>query len=92
VALIELKDDREIYYVAPSMVPELNGEFYAATLYLTINRQKVVTIWPVRLPSPDGKHSPWHRSAADAAEIAQTRWVRIRPDMSLGAYIPSPSG
>jgi len=61
-ALVELKDDREVYFVVPAMMPELDGEFFPATLYLTINRQGTVTLWPVRLPTPDGKHSEWHRS------------------------------
>ena len=85
-ALIELKEDREIYFVAPSMVSELAGEFFVATLYLTITRQGVLSLWPVRLPGPDGKHLEWHRSAAEAAEAAQRRWVKIRANMNLGAY------
>jgi hypothetical protein len=85
-ALIELKDDREVYFVVPSMVGELPGEFFVATLYLTVNRQGVLTIWPVRQPGQDGKQLAWHRSAAEAAELAQAKWVKIRANMSLGAY------
>ena len=40
----------------------------------------------VRLPGPDGKHLEWHRSAAEAAEAAETRWIRIKANMALGAY------
>ena len=85
-ALIELRDDRETYFVSPSMVSELAGEYFVAALYLTITRQGVVHLWPVRLPGPDGRHLEWHRSAAEAAEAAQTRWVKIRANMGLGAY------
>jgi hypothetical protein len=85
-ALIELRDDREIYFVAPSMVSELAGEYFVASLYLTVTRQGVVSLWPVRLPGPDGKHFEWHRSAAEAAEAAQKRWIKMRADMGLGAY------
>ena len=85
-ALIELRDDRETYFVAPSMVSELAGEYFVATLYLAITRQGVVHLWPVRLPGPDGKHLEWHRSAAEAAEAAQTRWIKIQANMGLGAY------
>jgi hypothetical protein len=28
----------------------------------------------------------WHRSAAEAAEVAMRRWVRVKANMSLGAY------
>jgi hypothetical protein len=86
VALLELKDDREVYLVTPTMARELPGEFYMATLYVTINRQGVLFLWPVRLPPPDGRQLEWHRSAAEAAERAMTQWVRIRANMSLAAY------
>ena len=36
-------------------------------------------LWPVKLPGPDGKHNEWHRSAAEAAERAMERWVRVTP-------------
>jgi hypothetical protein len=85
-ALIELTDDRETYLVTPQMVPELPGEYFPAALFLTITRQGVLTLWPVRLPSPDGKHLEWHRSAMEAAEAAQTKWIKIRANMGLGAY------
>jgi hypothetical protein len=86
LAIIELKDDREIYLVPAPMARELPGEFAMVTIYTAINRQGVVFLWPVRLPSPDGRVNEWHRSAAEAAELAMRRWVRVKPNMSLGAY------
>jgi hypothetical protein len=86
VALLELKDDREVYLLTPTMARELVGEFFMATLYTAINRQSVAFLWPVRLPAPDGKQLEWHRSAAEAAERAVQHWIRIRANMSLGAY------
>ena len=85
-AIIEVKEDREIYLVTPDMAQELPGEFAAATLFTTINRQGVLHLWPVKLPGPDGKHNEWHRSAAEAAELAMKRWIRLTANMSLGAY------
>jgi hypothetical protein len=85
-ALIELKEDRETFLVTPLMAAELPGEFVAATLYMAINRQGVVHLWPVKLPGADGKHNEWHRSAAEAAELAMDKWVRITANMALGAY------
>jgi hypothetical protein len=38
------------------------------------------------LPGPDGKHLEWHRTALEAAEAAQRRWIKIRANMGLGAY------
>jgi hypothetical protein len=40
----------------------------------------------VKLPGPDGKENEWHRSAKEAAEKALNAWVRIKANMSLGAY------
>jgi hypothetical protein len=85
-AVIELKDDRETYLLTPSIAKELPGEFVMVTLYTAINRQGVVFLWPVRLPSPDGRVLEWHRSAADAADLATRRFVRVISNMSLGAY------
>jgi hypothetical protein len=84
--LIELKDEREEYVVAASLVPQLVGEFVSKTLYTTVNRQGVVSLWPVRLPDPDGREMEWHRSAREAAELAMNRWVRCKANRSLGAY------
>ena len=68
-AIIELKEDREVYLVTPLWRMELPGEFATATLFTTINRQGVLHLWPVKLPGPDGKYNAWHRSAAEAAEL-----------------------
>jgi len=86
VALIELRDDRETYLVTPQMVVELPGEYFPATLFLTISRQDVLSLWPVRMPGPDGKHLEWHRSALEAAELAQTKWIKIRANLPVSAY------
>jgi hypothetical protein len=85
-AVIELKDDREIYLLLLPIAKQLPGEFTMVTLYTTINRQGVVHLWPVRLPASDGRIIEWHRSAAEAAELAMTHWVRVKANMSLGAY------
>jgi len=58
----------------------------AATLFTTINRQGVLSLWPVRLPGPDGKTNAWHESSATAAAIAMTTWTRVTANMALGAY------
>jgi len=84
-AIIEVKEDREVYLVTPDMAQELPGEFAAVTLFTAINRQGVLRLWPVKLPGPDGKHNEWHRSAAEAAELAMKSWIRLTANMSLGA-------
>jgi hypothetical protein len=86
LAVIELKDDREIYLVPPPIARDLPGEFAMTTIYAAINRQGVLFLWPVRLPPPDGRINEWHRSAAEAAELAMRAWVRVKANISLGAY------
>jgi hypothetical protein len=86
VAVIELRDDRETFLVPPSIARDIPGECIMTTLYTCINRQGVPFLWPVRLPGSDGRQLEWHRSAAEAAEMAMKRWVRVKANMSLGAY------
>jgi hypothetical protein len=86
VAIIELKDDRETFLVLPSIARDIPGEYTTVMMYACINRAGVVFLWPVRLPGTDGRQLEWHRSAAEAAELAVKSWVRIKANMSLGAY------
>jgi hypothetical protein len=86
VAVIELRDDRETFLVPPSIARDIPGECIMTTLYTCINRQGVPFLWPVRLPGSDGRQLEWHRSAAEAAEMAMKRWVRVKANMNLGAY------
>jgi hypothetical protein len=85
-AVIILKDDRETYLVTPALVPELATECVPVSLFTTMSRQGDLTLWPVRLPGPEGKDMEWWRSAREAAEMAMTSWVRIKANTSLGAY------
>lgn len=86
IAVIELKDDRESYLLMPEIAQQLPGECVSVVCYTTINRQGVVHLWLARLPASDGRINEWHRSAMEAAERAMTRWVRVKANMSLGAY------
>jgi hypothetical protein len=83
---IDLNDERELYVVTRNMQAELATECVPATLFTAINRQGVIFLWPIRLPGPDGKSNEWWRSAAKAATLAMTGWVRVRASMDLGAY------
>jgi hypothetical protein len=85
-AIIELKEDREVYLLRPDIIPAVPGEFATVTLYTTISRQGTLFLWPVKLPNADGRHNEWHRSAAEGAECAMEKWVKVTASMSLGAY------
>ena len=85
-AVIEIKADREVYLVAPEIWPLFPNECKPRTLYTTIDRRNVVTLWPVRLPDENGRLDDWNRSAHEAAQLGTERWVRMSADMALGAY------
>jgi hypothetical protein len=86
--VLDLKEDSETYLVTPDLWDSLAGEstFSAKLLVTAINRQGTVFVWPIRLPSPDGRHDEWSRSAMEAANIAKRGWVRVQASMNLGAY------
>jgi len=85
-ALLEFKDEGEIYLVDPTLWNDLAGELVPKALYLTINRQGVIRLWPIRLPDEDGKLDDWNRSALEAAEIGKKRWIRVSSNRSAGMY------
>jgi hypothetical protein len=87
-AVLELKEDREVYLVSPPLWPELASEptFSPRLLIAAMNRQGTLFLWPIRLPGADGKVDDWSRSALDAAGEAESRWTRMTANMSLQAY------
>jgi hypothetical protein len=80
------KEERESYLVTPAMRGALVGEARAVLLVPAITRQNVLIIWPVPLPSEDGRRNRWTDTAQEAMHLAQEKWVRLVPDMGLGAY------
>jgi len=85
-AVLELKEERETYLVEKSLWSELPGEITPKILFTTINRLGTLVLWPVRLPGDDGRIDKWNGSALEAANMAQSRWIRMAANMNLGAY------
>ena len=87
-AVLELKEEREMYLVDPALLPELAGESTISPrlLVTTITRQGALFLWPLRLPNSDGKLDDWGASALAGAEQAESRWVRVAANMSAGCY------
>jgi hypothetical protein len=84
--VVNFKEDHGVYLVDPQLWPGLSAEIIPTVLLTCINRQGVLFLWSVRLPKGDGRHDHWSRSALEAAEMAQSGWVRMVANMSLGAY------
>lgn len=86
--ILELKEEQELYLVAADLWPVLATEstFGPRILFTAITRQGVLFLWPIRLPGQGGRVDSWNRSALDAALLAEDRWIRMAPNMNLGAY------
>ncbi len=84
--IVELKDDNEIYLVDPSMLDELTGEWVPVRIVTAMSRQGVLMLWPLKLPTDEGKINPWHGSALEGAELAEKFWVKVASNRALGAY------
>jgi hypothetical protein len=92
LAVILLKEDSETFLLTPPIARQLPGEFVMVMLRTVITRQGTVFLWPIRLPDTDGKLNEWHKSAADAAEHATKRWVRIKANKAIRGYDIFPAG
>jgi len=85
-SLLNLKEERDVYLVSRELWSPLAGEITPMVLVTVANRQKVVSLWPIRLPGADGRLDDWNASALEAAHRAQGKWVRVMANMSLVAY------
>lgn len=86
--LLEQRDEGEVYFVTPALADLLSGFVVPVRLRLCVTRQGTVLIWPVKLPRDDARGDSWRRSAAEAAAMAEGKWIRIVADRSIGAYQP----
>jgi hypothetical protein len=83
VATIVLKEDEnskeEIYLVAPRVAEDMADEITLTTLYLAMNRQGDVFIWPCRDPNPELRRGDTAATPRlEAIEAAMTRYVRVQ--------------
>jgi hypothetical protein len=86
-ALIISEEDNEAYLVTPQFFRQLEPSFQSLfTLYLMVNRAKVLAFWPIKLPGPDGRINSWHLTAHGVAQTAMESWVRVTSNRSLRGY------
>ena len=85
-AILEDKVARENYLVHRSLWSELGEEILPVCLFLAINRQSDLFLWPVKLARPDGRTNPWNESALAAAREAESHWIRVVSNMNAGMY------
>jgi hypothetical protein len=85
-AVLEWKEDREVYLVEPDIWHELAGDIVPKVIITTINRQGDISLWLIRLPGEDGRLDDWNQSALEGANLARKVWVKVASKMSFGAY------
>jgi hypothetical protein len=83
---LSLKDDGEVYFVHPDLYGELSEEVRPKMLYVYVTRDGSLGLWPVNLPSEDGRLDTWSQSAHTAAKMAQDAWIRLVSNRTVGAY------
>lgn len=85
--VLEVKADHASYLVAPTLRDELlaRHEVVPKVLFTTINRQGMLSLWPIRLTGRDGRLHGWNQSALEAALLVMKYWIRVRSNMALGA-------
>lgn len=86
VLTLTMQDNGDVYFVHPDLYGELADDVRPMMLYLYITRDGTLCLWPVSLPSEDGRLNPWAQSAHTAAKAAQLGWVKVVSSQSLGAY------
>lgn len=86
VLTLTMQDTGDVYFVHPDLYGELADDVRPMMLYLYITRDGTLCLWPVSLPSEDGRLNPWAQSAHTAAKAAQLGWVKVVSSQSLGAY------
>jgi len=74
----------EAYLVTGALYEALLEEsaFSTRLLVTAVTLGGTPFIWPLKTATDN----PWTRSAHDAVEIATNRWIRLKPNMELGAY------
>jgi hypothetical protein len=82
-------EDRDATFVLlPAVVAAAGTEIPArrVELRLTITRGGSPFLWGVPLPDQSGRSSSWQTSAAEAAQLAEQRWMRMNANMSNSSY------
>ena len=83
------KDTREVYMVTPELWPVMPGDVTPTALVVAVSRNSPIPfLWPLTLPSSDGRPNRWHESGIEAARLAESQWLRSVADMSAGCYVP----
>ncbi len=88
VRVLKLEAERETYLVAKDVWLASPGETKLVRLVPYLTRTGGLGLWPVSLPDDllGKRDTNWGITARGAAEIAETKWVRMQSNMARGCY------
>ena len=72
----------DTYLVDRPLHDYLAQECFPARLVLAITRSNTLFLWRLKLPRADGQSNHWNDAALVAAQLAETKWVRIASNMT----------
>jgi hypothetical protein len=86
--VVEREDDldREIYVVVPAVADAVLEVARRVRLFTCISKRGTVFLWPAKLPGESGSGQRWAETGLKIAGHAETLWVRMWGDRSLGGY------
>ena len=86
VAVIELKQQREVYLVKPEVALSLGDEVSHRLLVPYQDREGGLFLWPVRLTDSRGNMDSWSTSALRICQEFTNQWIKVKAKMSSGSY------
>ena len=92
VAILELKQSREVYLVKPDVATSLDGEVTNRLIVPYQDREGGLFLWAVRLTDSRGNRDSWVTSALRIVHEYCDQWIKIKAMMNSGCYkvIPAP--
>lgn len=78
--------DGKLYLATTDVLGAVSEDVRYYQLATFTTRAGALGVWPIVMPGPDGNPTAWTQSALEAATTAKKEWVRIRANMSIGAY------
>ncbi len=84
--LFILEGDERPYMVTQPIFETYPYDMKLVDLRLTIDRQGNLIFWPVPQPPAEGRENLWNFSQREAADRAETTWLRLLANRRLGQY------
>ena len=86
VGLVELKEENDVYLVSPGILSDISVEVLPKVLVTCQTREGMNFLWPIKMPSDDGRIDTWNQSALVIVREYADKYIRIIPNRQSGAY------